>query len=378
MAVTIEEVFGHTSKNSERSNSIPPYGSTNSRNSPKLESEEDQELMQVLQESMPRIYVVGTGGSGCNTINRMMEVGIYGAKHFAMNTDAQHLLKTKAERKLLLGKKLTRGLGAGSNPQIGEEAANESMDAIRQMLADADMVFVTCGMGGGTGTGSASVIAQAAKDVGALCIGVVTTPFTSEGKKRKENAAEGLDKLKRAADTTIAIPNDKLLYYVPDLPLNAAFKASDLVLTNAVKGITELVTKPGLVNLDFADLRTILTKSGSAMIGLGEVSGNDSKDRVLEAAEKALSSPLLDVDVREANRALINITGGADMTLGEAEAAVNAISSRISPNSHVIWGATIDDSLEDHSIRVLAVLSGVRQIEETAATTADVGLDFVG
>jgi cell division protein FtsZ len=343
-----------------------------------MQSEEDQELMAVLQDSMPKIYVVGTGGSGCNTINRMMEVGIYGAKLLAMNTDAQHLLKTHADRKLLLGKKLTHGLGAGSNPQVGEESAIESIDSIRQLLSDADMVFVTCGMGGGTGTGSAHVIAQAAKDVGALCIGVVTTPFTSEGKKRKENAAEGLDKLRRAADTTIAIPNDKLLYYVPDLPLNAAFKASDTVLTNAVKGITELVTKPGLVNLDFADLRTILTKSGSAMIGLGEIAGNQSKDRVLEAAEKALSSPLLDIDVREANRALINITGGADLTLGEAEASVNAISSRISPNSHVIWGATIDDTLEDHSIRVLAVLSGVRQIEEGESSNQDIGVDFVG
>ncbi len=341
-------------------------------------SKEDEELMKFLEESMPKIYVVGSGGSGCNTINRMSEVGIYGAKLVTMNTDAQHLLKTHSEKKLLLGRKTTRGLGAGSNPSVGEAAAEESANEIKQMFEGIDLVFVTCGMGGGTGTGSAHVIAKAAKDAGALVVGVCTLPFTSEGKRRRENASVGLEKLKRVADTTIAIPNDKLLYYVPDLPLNAAFKAADLVLTNAVKGITELVTKPGLVNLDFADLRTVLEKSGSAMIGLGEVQGQDVKDRVLQAAEKALNSPLLDLDVHEADRALVNITGGSDMTLGEAESAVNAISSRIASNSHVIWGATIDESLENKSVRVLAVLSGVKQMEGTdPAQETELGLEFV-
>ncbi|MBI5177408.1 cell division protein FtsZ [Candidatus Micrarchaeota archaeon] len=339
-------------------------------------SKEDEELLKILEETMPAIYVVGTGGSGCNTINRMAEVGIYGAKLVAMNTDAQHLLKTKADRKLLIGKKRTRGLGAGSNPQVGEEAAVESQEEIKEILQSSDLVFVTCGMGGGTGTGSGHVIAKVAKELGALVVGVVTTPFTSEGKKRKENSSVGLEKLRRVADTTIAIPNDKLLYYVPDLPLNAAFKASDMVLTNSVKGITELVTKPGLVNLDFADLRTILERSGAAMIGLGEVQANETQDRVLQAAEKALSSPLLDIDVREADRALVNISGGDDMTLGEAEAAINAISSRISPNSHVIWGATIDESLQNKSVRVLAVLAGVKQLEAQEGEQ-DIGLDFV-
>ena len=342
-------------------------------------SGQDQELMQFLQESMPLIYVVGAGGSGCNTINRMREVGIFGTKLVAMNTDAQHLLKTSSEKKLLLGRKKTRGLGAGSNPQIGEEAALESEPEIREMLQDSDLVFVTCGMGGGTGTGAAHVIASAAKDVGALVVGVCTLPFTSEGKKRKENAMSGIEKLRRIADTTIAIPNDKLLYYVPDLPLNAAFKAADLVLTNSVKGITELVTKPGLVNLDFADLRTVLEKSGNAMIGLGEVTGVESKDRVIQAAEKALSSPLLDLDIREANRALINITGGEDMTLGEAEAAINAINSRIAPNAHIIWGATVEESMENHAVRVLAVLAGVKPVEvDDGKMDEDLGIGFVG
>ena len=346
---------------------------------PRQISGQDQELMKFLEESMPLIFVIGTGGSGCNTVNRMREVGIYGTHLVAMNTDAQHLLKTNADKKLLLGKKRTRGLGAGSNPGVGEEAAVESDGEIRELLAEADLVFVTCGMGGGTGTGSAHVIASAAKDIGALVVGVCTIPFTSEGKKRKEHALEGIEKLRRVADTTIAIPNDKLLYYVPDLPLNAAFKAADLVLTNAVKGISELVTKPGLVNLDFADLRTILEKSGSAMIGLGEVSGVESKDRVIQAAEKALSSPLLDLEIREANRALVNITGGEDMTLGEAEAAINAINSRIAPNSHIIWGANVEESMENHTVRVLAVLAGVKPIEETEENIQEeLGIGFVG
>lgn len=323
-------------------------------------SDEDKALVEFLKTSKPKIYVVGTGGSGCNTLVRMQEVGVKDVTLIAMNTDAQHLLKVKADKKILLGKKKTRGLGAGSNPAVGQAAAEESESEIKELLKEADLVFVTCGLGGGTGTGSAAVIARAAKDAGALCVTVCTLPFTSEGSKRMRNAMEGLERLKKHADTTIAIPNDKLLYFVADLPLNAAFKTADLVLTNAVRGITELVTRPGLVNLDFADVRTILEKGGQAMIGLGEVSRPDHQNRVIEAAEKALSSPLLDLDVGDADRALINITGGKDMTLGEAEAAVNAISSKMAKEAHVIWGATVDDGLEKNTVRVLAVLSGIK------------------
>lgn len=323
-------------------------------------SEEDKALVEFLEQSKPKICVIGTGGSGCNTLVRMQEVGIGDVKVIAMNTDAQHLLKVKADKKILLGKKKTRGMGAGSNPTVGQAAAEESEAEIREILKDMDMVFITCGLGGGTGTGSAHVIARSAKDAGALCIAVCTLPFTSEGPKRMQNALDGFEKLKKEADTTIAIPNDKLLYFVPDLPLNAAFKTADLVLTNAVRGIAELVTKPGLVNLDFADVRTILEKGGQAMIGLGEVSRPDQQNRVIEAAEKALSSPLLDLDIGQADKALVNITGGKDMTLGEAEAAVNAISSKMGRDAHVIWGATIDDGLEKNTVRVLAVLSGIK------------------
>ncbi len=344
-------------------------------------SEEDRALVEFLEQSKPKIYVIGTGGSGCNTLVRMQEVGIVDAKIYAMNTDAQHLLRIKADKKILLGKKKTRGMGAGSNPSVGQAAAEESEADIRELLKDADMVFITCGLGGGTGTGSAPVIARAAKDAGALCIAVCTLPFTSEGAKRMQNALEGLENLKKSADTTIAIPNDKLLYFVPDLPLNAAFKTADLVLTNAVRGITELVTKPGLVNLDFADVRTILEKGGQAMIGLGEVTRPDQHNRVIEAAEKAVNSPLLDLNIEDADRALINITGGKDMTLGEAESAVNAISTKMGRDAHVIWGATVDESLEKNSVRVLAVLSGIktgpRPSHPPAKAVEELDLEFV-
>ncbi len=378
LKMAFEEMFGSNKREPAARPSYVP---------PESVSDEDREISALLQESLPKIMVIGAGGSGCNTLNRIQEIGITGARLVAMNTDAQHLLKIKADKKLVLGKKKTKGLGAGSNPEIGEAAAQESFEEIKSLVAGSDLVFVTCGMGGGTGTGSAHLIAKAAKEAGALCIGVVTTPFYSEGAKRRQNAYVGIEKLKREADTTIAIPNDRLLEIVPDLPLNAAFKAADSVLANAVKGITELVTKPGLVNLDFADIRTILEKAGMAMIGLGEVEGSDKPDRVTEAAEKALSSPFLDLDVGTANKALINITGGNDLTLGEAESAINAISQRIAKDAHIIWGATIDDSLKNRGVRVLAVLSGISEKVEKKSTSAggaeaeapegDIDLDFI-
>jgi len=342
-------------------------------------SQEDQMLMEFLKQSAPRIVVVGTGGSGSNTINRMQEIGIAGATLIAMNTDAQHLLRIKAHKKLLLGKKKTKGLGAGSNPEVGEAAAEESEQEIKQLLEGADLVFVTAGMGGGTGTGSAHIIAKAAKECGAIVIAIVTMPFTSEGKKRAANAASGLEKLRKHADTTIAIPNDKLLYFVPDLPLNAAFKVADSVLANAVKGIAELITKPGLVNLDFADMRTILERGGMAVIGLGEVSGTEGKDRVIQAAERALASPLLDVDYSNADRALINVTGADDLTLGEAESAVSAVAAKIHKDAHIIWGATIDNSMEKRSVRVLCVLAGIRegQPQQKESEESLEGVEFI-
>jgi len=321
----------------------------------------DEELEETLQHSMARIRVVGAGGSGNNTVRRMSEVGILGAELIALNTDAQHLLITPVEKKILIGKELTKGLGAGAMPQVGESAAKESTEDITMVLQDSNLVFITCGMGGGTGTGSAPVIAQIAKELGALTVGVVTLPFSVEGKKRMENALEGLKKLKAEADTVIVIPNDKLLEIVPELPLNAAFKVADEVLTNAVKGITEMITKPGLVNLDFADVRTILSKGGAAMIGLGESTSNsNSETRALEAVEEALNSPLLDIDVSESNKALVNVIGGPDMTLREAELICEAVASKIHNNSHIIWGAMIKDDMPKNSIQAMVLISGGR------------------
>lgn len=319
----------------------------------------DDELVKLLEANKAKIRVVGCGGGGGNTIQRMTEVGITGAETIAVNTDAQDLLKIRAEKKLLIGKKLTKGLGAGSDPSVGEAAAKESAEELTDLLSDSDLLFITCGLGGGTGTGSAPLVAEIGKELKALTIAVVTLPFTVEGRKRMENAMNGLVNLRKNADTVIVIPNDKILEIAPDLPVNAAFKVADEVLTNAVKGITEMVTKPGLINLDFADLKTILQRGGAAMIGLGESKSNDkSEARALEAVENALTSPLLDVDIRDAPRALVNVIGGADMTLREAEMIVETVSGKIHINAHIIWGAMIDENIPRNQIQAMVVVAG--------------------
>lgn len=324
-------------------------------------SKDDEELLKFIEESKPNIYVVGAGGSGSNTLDRLFQMGISGVDLIAMNTDARHLLHVRANKKVLLGKKVSKGRGAGSNPVIGEESAKESAEEIKTAIKDPSMVFITCGMGGGTGTGSAPIIAEAAKSLGALTVAVVTLPFTSEGKVRLENALSGLEKLKKNCDTVIVIKNDKLLNLVPDLPLNTAFKVCDEVLAGSVKGIAELVTKAGLVNVDFADLKTILSEGGFAVIGLGEASLDAKKeDRARVAVETALTSPLLDADVSTSTRALINVIGGEDMSLKEAEFVVAETAGRINPNAHIIWGSRVDPNIKKSSMRVLVVLAGVR------------------
>lgn len=317
---------------------------------------EDEELRRVLAGLRTNIKIVGCGGAGCNTINRIVEEGIVGADIYALNTDAQHLLTIHAPHKILIGKRATRGLGAGSIPQIGEEAAREVEDDIRQGLMGADIAFVTCGLGGGTGTGSAPVVARMAKELGALTISIVTQPFSAEGVVRMQNAEYGLDKLQEHSDTVIVIPNDKLLEIVPRLPLNAAFKVADEILMRSIKGITEIITKVGLVNLDFADLKTIMKGGGVAMIGIGE---SDDDDRALKAVNAALDSPLLEVDIDGATGALVNVSGGETMTVSEAELVAEEIHKRINPNARMIWGAQIDPELRD-TIRVMLVITGVK------------------
>lgn len=316
----------------------------------------DAELEELLTRQRATIKVIGCGGGGNNTINRVTEVGIEGAETIAINTDAQDLLYTNADKKVLIGKQLTKGLGAGSMPRVGEEAARESEQEIKEKIQGSDMIFITCGLGGGTGTGSAPVVAEIAKKLGALTVGIVTMPFSMEGKRRYENALIGLEKLEEHVDTLIVIPNDKLLELAPDLPLHTAFKVADEILTNAVKGIAELVTKAGLVNLDFADIRTVMGNGGVALIGVGE---SDSENRAVEAVEKAINNPLLDVDISGANGALINVAGGPDMTLEEARKIVETVSDKLDPDARIIWGAQISEDLQ-HIIRTMLIVTGVK------------------
>jgi len=316
----------------------------------------DKELEELIKKQNSRVKVFGVGGGGGNTISRMRETGIKGAELIGVNTDAQDLLYTNADNKILIGKELTQGLGAGSNPKIGEEAARESEQDVKKALTDADLVFITCGLGGGTGTGAAPVIAELAKKQGALTIGVVTMPFTIEGKRRIENANYGLERMSQYVDTLIIIPNDKLLEIAPELPLKTAFKIADEILTNAVKGITELITKTGLVNLDFADVKAVMTNGGVSLIGLGE---SDSSNRAIEAVEKALNNPLIDVDVRNASGALINIIGGPDLSLDEAKAIIDKVGSQLSEDAKLIWGAQISEDMEK-TIKVMLIITGVK------------------
>ena len=282
-------------------------------------------------------------------------LGVSGAETIAINTDAQDLLYTNADVKILIGKETTGGLGAGSIPKIGEESARENEQDIRKRLQGADMVFVTCGLGGGTGTGAAPIVAELAKKMGALTVGIVTIPFTMEGQRRYENAIMGLDKMERIVDTLIVIPNDKLLELAPDLPLQTSFKVADEILTNAVKGIAELVTKAGLVNLDFADIKAVMSDGGVALIGVGE---SDTENRATEAVEKAISNPLLDVDISGATGALINVSGGQDLTLSEARKVVETVSARLDEDARIIWGAQISNDLES-TLRIMLIVTGV-------------------
>ncbi len=316
----------------------------------------DRELAELLKKQSTKIKVVGIGGGGGNSLGRMKEIGIKGGELIAINTDAQDLLYSNADQKILIGKELTQGLGAGSNPRIGEEAAKESESEIKKKLSESDMIFITCGLGGGTGTGGAPVIANIAKKQGALAIGVVTLPFTIEGKKRLENAMNGLERLEAVVDTLIVIPNDKLLELAPELPLYTAFKIADEILTNAVKGITELVTTSGLVNLDFADINAVMADGGVSLIGMGE---SDSTNRAIESVEKAINNPLLDVDISNASGALVNIIGGPDMSLDECKLIIETVGNKLSPDAKLIWGAQISADM-DKSIRVLLIVTGVK------------------
>ncbi|MGN4126309.1 cell division protein FtsZ [Lysinibacillus sphaericus] len=294
------------------------------------------------------IKVIGVGGGGNNAVNRMIEHGVQGVDFIAVNTDAQALNLSKAEIKLQIGTKLTRGLGAGANPEVGKKAAEESREQLEEVLRGADMVFVTAGMGGGTGTGAAPVIAQIARDLGALTVGVVTRPFTFEGRKRQTQAIGGIGGMKEAVDTLIVIPNDKLLQIVDkSTPMLEAFREADNVLRQGVQGISDLIATPGLINLDFADVKTIMSNKGSALMGIGIATG---ENRAAEAAKKAISSPLLESSIDGAKGVLMNITGGSNLSLFEVQEAADIVASASDEEVNMIFGSVINENLKDEII----------------------------
>jgi cell division protein FtsZ len=306
-------------------------------------------------ENFAQIKVVGVGGGGGNAVNRMIDAGLGGVEFVAVNTDAQSLILQKARTRVRIGDKLTRGLGAGGNPEIGKKAAEESADELYEVLRGADMVFITGGMGGGTGTGAAPIVAQVAKELGALTIGVVTRPFTFEGARRNQSAELGIEELKSKVDTLIVIPNDRLLQIVDKrATLNDAFRMADDVLRQGIQGISELITVPGLINLDFADVRTIMSEGGAALMAVGTATG---EDRARKAAEAAISSSLLDVTIDGARGILFNVTGGPDMSLFEVNEAAAIIKETAHPEVNLIFGAVIDENLREQ-IRITVIATG--------------------
>jgi len=322
-----------------------------------IDSVDDDDLRKLVESIRIGITIIGCGGGGSNTINRLTHSGIAGATLVAANSDARHLLAIQAPNKIILGKALTRGLGAGALPEVGRKAAEEAQEELRHYIDGSRIVFVTAGMGGGTGTGSAPYVAEMAKRSGALTMGIVTLPFKAEGRLRMENAQKGLRTLRESCDTTIVIPNDQLLKLVPRLPLEAAFKVADEVLMYGIKGITEIVTKPGLVNVDFNDINTIMKDGGTAMIGMGE--SNDGSERMQQAVKEAMGSPLLGMmDMTQAKGALIRVQGGPDMTVGEAEKAAEMVSSRLSPRARIIWGCSVEPEMEG-KVSLLVVITGI-------------------
>jgi cell division protein FtsZ len=325
-------------------------------------------------ESFANIKVVGVGGGGCNAVDRMIEEGLQGVDFIAINTDAQALMLSKAPTRVRIGEKLTRGLGSGGNSEIGRKAAEESSEEIYAVLRGSDMVFITAGMGGGTGTGASPIVAQISKEIGALTIGVVTRPFTFEGARRIQAAEAGITKLKEQADTLIVIPNDRLLQIVDKRAnLQDAFRVADDVLRQGVQGISELITVPGLINLDFADVRTIMLEGGAALMAVGEAKG---EDRAREAAEKAISSQLLDITIDGARGILFNVTGGPDLTLFEVNQAAAIIKETAHPDVNLIFGAVIDPNMKDQ-IRITVIATGFertgvpRRMLEKVGTSLD-------
>jgi cell division protein FtsZ len=318
-------------------------------------------------DQVARIKVIGVGGGGNNAVNRMIEDGVQGVEFIAVNTDAQALNLSRAEIKMQIGTALTRGLGAGANPEIGRKAVEESKKQLEEILTGADMVFVTAGMGGGTGTGAAPAIAQIAKNLGSLTIGVVTRPFSFEGKKRAVNAEKGIEAMKEAVDTLIIVPNDRLLQIVDKkTPMVEAFREADNVVRQGVQGISDLIAVPGLINLDFADVKTIMSNQGTALMGIGVAKG---EDRAIEAAKKAISSPLLETSIDGAKGVLMNITGSSNLSLFEVQEAADIVASTTDRELNMIFGSIINESLTDE-IMITVIATGFEDKESSSTNTS--------
>jgi len=339
-------------------NSSNPFGGSGlnlGQGSDNTKMLEAKRIGEIVPGSVAKIKVIGVGGGGGNAVNRMIASDVVGVEFWSFNTDAQALLQSSASKRFQMGQKLTRGLGAGGNPAIGQKAAEESRDDIAQAVEGADLVFITAGMGGGTGTGAAPIIAEVAKEAGALTVGIVTRPFTFEGRRRGQQAEEGIAGLQSRVDTLIVIPNDKLLSVISEqTPVQEAFRVADDILRQGVQGISDIIMIPGLVNVDFADIRAVMADAGSAMMGIGIGSG---KSRAREAAMTAISSPLLETSVEGASGVVFNITGGEDMTLHEVNAAAETIYEVVDQNANIIFGAVIDPKL-DGEIRITVIATG--------------------
>lgn len=321
-------------------------------------------------ESFARIKVVGIGGSGVNAVNRMIDAGVRGVEFIAINTDAQSLHHSKARKKVHIGKNITRGLGAGADPEVGLKAAEEDSESIKEVLKGADMVFVTCGMGGGTGTQASSVVASIAKEIGALTVGVITKPFSFEGERRKRVADEGIDLLHDKVDTLITIPNDRLLQIIDrKTSLLEAFGIVDDVLRQGIQSISDLITVNGLINVDFADVKTIMANAGSALMGIGRGSGDN---RAVDAAKQAINSPLLELSINGAKGVLFNVTGGADLGMFEIDEAAKVITQAADPQANIIFGSVIDPEITNE-IRITVIATGFAGVEKATSHTTSIG-----
>lgn len=339
-------------ENSNPFNNVGLYGGQSREKTP---PKEETRSSEIVPSSIARIKVIGVGGGGCNAVNRMIASEVSGVEFWGVNTDAQALTQANAPKRLQIGQKLTRGLGAGGNPAIGQKAAEESRDEIAAALEGSDLVFITAGMGGGTGTGAAPIVAEAAKEVGALTVGVVTRPFNFEGRRRTTQAEEGIAALQGRVDTLIVIPNDRLLHVISEqTPVQEAFRVADDILRQGVQGISDIITIPGMVNVDFADVRAVMADAGSALMGIGMGSG---KSRAREAAMAAISSPLMESSIEGAKGVVFNITGGGDLTLHEVSAAADIIYEVVDPNANIIFGAVIDERLQGE-IRMTVIATG--------------------